>query len=77
MVTAVTKTAIASPHDSSMAPIATLWLSRLLRFVNSTISAKASSGGSGTSRVRISGRMSAAYHFIRLISSATTVERRR
>src|SRR5271157_713283 len=49
-----TKTIIAPSHESSAAPIATLWLSALFRFVNNTIKKNARMGGKGISQINVS-----------------------
>jgi hypothetical protein len=41
-------------HESNAAPTAMVWLSALLRFVNSTIKKNASTGGSGISQINVS-----------------------
>src|SRR5260221_12430517 len=38
-------------HNTAIKPMTTVWLTTLLRFVNSTISANDSSGGTGMSQV--------------------------
>ena len=52
--TAEMKTLIASAQEINMAPIARVWLARLLRLAKSTISPNASNGGSGMSQEMIS-----------------------
>src|SRR6266498_3887558 len=48
------KTIMLPNHDSNAAPTAIVWLSALLRFVNSTIKKNANKGGSGISQINVS-----------------------
>src|SRR5258708_18131190 len=52
--TALTKTIMAPSQDKSTDPIARLWLSDLLRWVNNIMRKKASAGGSGINQINIS-----------------------
>src|SRR5271157_3537366 len=74
-----TKTIIAPSHESSAAPIATLWLSALFRFVNNTIKKNARMGGKGISQINVSVVMSLLpLHQINFIGNhriATTIHR--